>query len=30
MGRSGEIDHNTLLEKVFSFGEEMAKVSKIY
>jgi AAA+ ATPase superfamily predicted ATPase len=25
MGRSGEIDHNTLLEKVFSFGEEMAK-----
>ncbi len=25
MGRSGEIDYNNLLEKVFSFGEEMAR-----
>ena len=25
MGKSREIDHNTLVEKVFSFGEEMAK-----
>jgi len=25
MGKSGEIDHNTLLEKLFSFGEKMAK-----
>ena len=25
MGKSGEIDHNTLIEKMFLFGEKMAK-----
>jgi len=29
MGRSGEIDQNELLEKVFSFGEKMAKENRV-
>ena len=29
MGKSGEIDHNTLVEKMFLFGEKMAKENGI-